>query len=323
MNNEETFQTIHNLIKTSQNILLIAHRRPDGDALGALCALFRFIKDLKKNVAAYCVNCPDNKLFDFLDGFQKIKYNDEISNFSQFDLIICLDCGDLEQTGCKDKLLLIQKNTVIINIDHHLTNTYFGQVNLVDAKASSTSEIITEFFNFLKIEIDKDQAACLLVGILADTDNFSNSATIPKTLRLSAGLLAKGINFKRLSSFDEKNKNLEILKLWGEILSRLEKNNIYNVAATVITKEDFEKYNIKEESLNNVANFFNNLAGVKAALILKEDSNGGIRGSLRTTDDEVDVSVLAQVLGGGGHKKAAGFSLEGKLARINEHWLVE
>lgn len=322
MNPEETFQKIYNLIKTSQNILLIAHRRPDGDALGALCAFFRFVKSAEKSVTAYCADYP-NKIFDFLDGFREIKFNEGLSDFNQFDLIICLDCGDLEQTGCKDKLILIQKNTVIINIDHHLTNTYFGQVNLVEAKASSTSEIITEFFNFLKIEIGKEQAACLLVGILADTDNFSNSATIPKTLRLAAGLLAKGINFKKLNSFDEKNKNLSILKLWGEILSRLEKNNVYNIATTVITKEDFKRYNIKEEALNNIANFFNNLAGVKATLILKEDGNGRIRGSLRTTDEEVDVANLAQVLGGGGHKKAAGFSLAGKLTRAGEHWQVK
>lgn len=317
MEKEIVYRQINDLINNSQKILLLTHRRPDGDGLGALCVFFSYLKNLKKISSAYCIDQP-NCSFNFLDGFKEIKFDRKITDFKQFDLIICLDCGDLDQTGLKEELASIK--SAIINIDHHLTNTYFGNINLIDINASSTTEIIADFFDFFEFKISKNQATCLLIGILTDTDNFSNSATTQKAFSLAAKLLLKGINFKKLYAFG--NKNITILKLWGEILSRLEKNENYNIATTVITNKDFTKYNIKEEEFAGMANFFNNLAGVKATLILKEDNSGKIRGSIRTTNEKVDVAALAKILGGGGHKKAAGFSLDGKLVEKDGHWRI-
>jgi len=188
-------------------------------------------------------------------------------------------------------------------------------------EASSTSEIVYKFLNHFNFEINKNIATCLLTGILTDTGNFTNGATTVSALKIASDLLIRGARFNQITFSTSKNKSLAILKLWGRILSRLEENDL-GVVFTVITLKDLEESELDREALEGVANFLNNLAGLRIILVLKEEENGFIKGSLRSNDDVLDVSEIAKFLGGGGHKKAAGFTIKGQLVEVDGKWKV-
>jgi phosphoesterase RecJ-like protein len=320
MNDILVAKKIFDSISEANNILLIAHRRPDGDALGSLLALAKTLDGLGKNYTSFCSGSA-SPYFYFLPGIEKISHEPEDLLLNQFDLIITLDCGDLGQTGISEKIEEALDDASLVNIDHHRTNENFAHFNLVIKEASSTSEIIYRFFKNFNLEIDKDIATCLLTGILTDTGNFTNSATTVSALKVASDLLIQGARFNQINLNTSKNKSLAILKLWGRILARLEENES-GVVSTVITLNDLEESDLDPEALEGVANFLNNLAGARTVLVLKEEEGDLIKGSLRSNDDAVDVSRIAQFLGGGGHRKAAGFTIKGQLAEINGKWRV-
>jgi len=319
-NNLLVNKKIFEAISEANHILLISHQRPDGDTLGSALALAETFDNLNKNYTHFCLGKP-SPYFYFLPKIENIFHNLEDLFLNQFDLIITLDCGDLGQTGIERELLEIIKKISLINIDHHKTNENFGQLNLVIKEASSTSEIVYKFLNHFNFEINKNIATCLLTGILTDTGNFTNGATTVSALKIASDLLIRGARFNQITFSTSKNKSLAILKLWGRILSRLEENDL-GVVFTVITLKDLEESELDREALEGVANFLNNLAGLRIILVLKEEENGFIKGSLRSNDDVLDVSEIAKFLGGGGHKKAAGFTIKGQLVEVDGKWKV-
>ena len=159
-------------------------------------------------------------------------------------------------------------------------------------------------------------ATSLLTGIITDTDNFSNPATSAASLKVAGELLRIGANLKLINKKVTQNKTVNLLKLWGEVFSRLNKNESLGLVYTYITRADFERYGISDSEAEGIANFLNNLGEAKIALILKETPDGKVKGSLRTTKDDVDVSSIAQRLSGGGHRKAAGFTTEGTIEQV-------
>lgn len=311
---------IFDSISRANNILLISHQRPDGDTLGSALALAELFLNLDKKYTLFCLNKP-SPYFYFLPKIENIFYSLENLFFDQFDLIITLDCGDLRQTGIEDELLKAMDKISLINIDHHKTNENFGHLNLVVEEASSTSEIVYRLLNHFNFTIDKDIATCLLTGILTDTGNFTNAATNVASLKIASDLLMRGATFSQITLNISKNKPLATLKLWGRILSRLEKNEL-GVVSTIITLNDFEEGVLEREAIEGIANFLNNLSEANIILVLREEENGSIKGSLRSNNNAIDVSEIAKLLGGGGHRKAAGFTIKGRLVEGEGGWMV-
>ncbi len=310
-------------IKKSNHILLISHEKPDGDTLGASLAMAHFFDRENKKYKHFCPDKPP-AYFNFLPKIEKIIFNYKLIELKEHDLILIIDCGDLKRTKIENDLILIKEEKNIINIDHHQSNNNFGRLNLVVPQASSTSEIIYNFFTFNAIDIDKYMATSLLTGILTDTMNFTNAATNHESLKIASHLLAKGARVNQIISQISQNKNLKALKLWGNILSRLEFNPQYNAAYTVITKEDLKDKQVSlEDARDGLANFLSNLQDIDFILVLSEEDDNIIKGSLRTTKENIDVSQIAKLLGGGGHKKAAGFKIAGKLAKDEKGWYIE
>lgn len=309
-------------IKKANNILLLTHKNPDGDALGSVCAWACFLENLNKKYLPFCFNsCPAQ--FEFLPCVKKIESNELNLDIKNHDLIIALDCADWSRANFDYPFEEIKKSAKIINIDHHFTNDGYGHFNLIDPTASSTCEIIYNLFDETKIKIEKDIATCLLTGIMTDTDNFSNAATTLNSLNISSQLLLAGGRLNKVQDNTIKNKNVPILKLWGRILMRLEKNKKFDMAYTIITREDIEEFNIDLDAIEGVSNFLNSLSSeAKVILVLREEEGDIVKGSLRTTDDKVDVAKLAKQFGGGGHKKAAGFNLKGRIVQKNGQWQV-
>lgn len=307
----QIIKKIHTLISESSNILLISHRNPDGDTLGAGLALAHFLKGLDKNFAVFCRD-PLPTFLSFLSGFDGIEIG-KAPELSSFDLVIALDCSDLEQTGLVKELGEYPKKR-IINIDHHLTNTNYGQHNLVFPDCVSTTVVLYQVFDKLKINIDKVTATCLLTGILTDTGNLSSPSTGNEALKIASRLVAKGAQVRQINHCIIKNKSLAILKLWSRVFLRIKKAEDLDLAWTFITKGDIKECGVDELATEGISNFFNFITDSSVFLVLREVEAGMIKGSLRTTKNFIDVSKFAKIMGGGGHRWAAGFRLKGDLA---------
>ncbi|OGD67020.1 hypothetical protein A3F08_03680 [Candidatus Berkelbacteria bacterium RIFCSPHIGHO2_12_FULL_36_9] len=309
-------------IEKSENVLLLTHENPDGDALGSLLALSLSLEKINKKAVPVC---PDKiaKLFHFLPESQTIRQDFLLGDF---DLIIILDCGDLRRTGFADRLKEFSKNKrKIINIDHHPKNDLhrISALNLVDYSASSTAEIIYKLINNLKIEIDSNIATALLCGIYTDTGAFKHSNTSTAVLDIASDLMRKGARLKKITENISNGRSVSALKLWGVALSRIQKNEKLGIVTSFITKDDLEKCSACADDLAGIVNMINAIPKTKAAILFSEVEDGKIKASLRTESERVDVSRLANIFGGGGLKKASGFTINGHLRLESGRWKIE
>ena len=310
---------ILDVIKNANHPLLISHEKPDGDTLGAGLALSHYLNSQTKPHKYFCLNKPAD-YFKYLTKIENILTDSSQINLAEHDLAIILDCGDIKRTGLDKQLIENKDNLSLINIDHHKTNNFYGHYNLVIASASSTSEIVYNFFKHAKIEIDKYMATSLLTGIVTDTMNFTNAATTQESMEIAGQLLNQGARITQIISNIARNKSLASLKIWGKILSRLEFEPQFNFAHTTIQQQDLNEEQISKEELDGLANFLSLLQDANFILLITEEDDNFIKGSLRTTKENIDVSLIAAHFGGGGHSKAAGFKIARKNMGANSDW---
>lgn len=318
---EHTARQINTALKEAGHVLIISHKNPDGDTLSSACALMQYLRTIDVGHTAFCATAI-NPLMRFLPHIEYFVTDHALFERMQFDTIVVLDSGDLAYAGVADLISALPYEPIIINIDHHVTNTRYGHHNLVIPDAASTTEVLFLFFKANNIVLDQHIATCLMTGLITDTDHFSNPATSASALQTGAELLRAGANLNLIRGWTLRNHSIKSLKLWGRVFSRLTKNPEHDVAYTVITLEDQKEFGITDKDIEGIANFLNNIGEAKIALLLKENENGTVKGSFRTTDDDVDVAALAKSLGGGGHKKAAGFTIPGRLQETATGWSV-
>ncbi|MFH0853850.1 MAG: bifunctional oligoribonuclease/PAP phosphatase NrnA [bacterium] len=319
------FTKLDNFINQSQNIVLSAHERPDGDALGALLGLSYHLEERGKQVVCF-VNDPPPAYFNFLDT-QKIINDKEIISNLNYDLVIFLDIGDVKRSYLSSLLSNNANKPIVLSIDHHPTILeYRGNKivheYLINPEASSTSEIIYHFLKHINAPISRPMATSLLTGILTDTGGFSNLATTTSSIDAAAKLLGQGALLQEITDRTLKNKTLPILKVWGVALSRLQKDPKTGIVSTAIFLKDLEDCGADLGAIDGIANFLNYLQDATAALLLKELPDGLINGSYRTTTPGVDVSEMAAQFGGGGHAKSAGFTVPGRIEQTPSGWQV-
>lgn len=306
-----TARQINNAILNSERILLIAHQNPDGDALGSASAFGYYLERIGKPYDIFCLTEPSVKL-KTLPHLKKVDTNANLFTNGQ-DLVIVLDSGDLKYAGIDEALKKLTHDFIVINIDHHATNQNFGLHNLVIPNASSTAEVLYFFFKANGIAINKNMAIALLTGLITDTENFTNPGTTINSLKIASELIHCGANFNQVKQWFIRDKSISALKLWGAALSRLSRHEELDIVYTYITNDDFVGLGVDETESEGVANFLNNLDEGKASLLLKEQPNGKVKGSFRTTRDDFDSGSIAKSLGGGGHQKAAGFTVDGNI----------
>lgn len=309
-------------MKAAGKILFITHENPDGDALGSICAMMEAAKNLGKPCFAYCFDAAAAH-FHFLPHAEKIITDKNAFKFFDFDLIITLDCGDLKRTKLTEEIKSRSSSQFVINIDHHPKVDDFADLEIKDPDAASTAELVYAFFKANKIRINKNTADSILTGISADTGNFIFPATSSRTVEISSDLLSRGAGLPRIIEQTWKNKSLAALKIWGTAMSNLKINKRYGIAFTALTQEDISAAGVNEDELEGIANFLSNLHEVSAVLLLREQADGTIKGSLRSTRANADVSKLARALGGGGHAKASGFTIEGRLEKTEKGWKID
>lgn len=336
MNKLEKYKTVENKIKDANRILVIGHLRPDGDAISSCCAILEIIKNFNKEVFSFCSGyLPE--VFDFLPNFYNINssisqlkkranINERDENFlEKFDLIIVVDCGSLARTNLSKE---IKKNnkSYIIEFDHHPKVDNYANLEIREPLASSTTEVIYEFYSYLNLPLTKEIATCLLTGIITDTGNFFYPNASAKSIKIASKLLLGGANLSEINKQTKVYRNLATFKLWGLAMDRLQIHPNYNFAYSVLSLKDLQSISgdLDEinETLGSIAGFLVNLANVKATLLLYQTANNMIKGNLRSSDKSIDVSKLAKLLGGGGHPQAAGFSLAANLVRTKLGWKI-
>ncbi|MFA5318249.1 MAG: bifunctional oligoribonuclease/PAP phosphatase NrnA [Patescibacteria group bacterium] len=317
--NKEIYSQILTKIKSSQNILITTHENPDGDAVGSMCVMAELAVVLNKEFHIFCHDKPE-AAFLFLPRTDKINSDKDKIDFSGIDLVLVVDCARMERSMIAEEIK--KNNLFIINIDHHISNNNFGDINLVDGEAASTTQIIYEFLKYNKIEVNQKMANCILTGIMTDTGNFSYATTNSQTFSVASEMLIEGANARSILNYTSKNKNLKTLKAWGFALSRLRHNKEYDIVYTILTGRDLDDLGVSKQDLEGLASFLNVLKDAKIVMVLYELGDGRVKGSFRTNKDDIDVSKLAQIFGGGGHKKAAGFEVGGKLEQVKDGWKI-
>lgn len=306
-----SYRQVINAINQASSILVICHKKPDGDALGSMSAIKQVLNKISKKNRICCVDeIPHNFFFlKFIDQIQK-----EFS-YQDFDLIITLDCGADYMTGYIDKTPnIFTKPNKIINIDHHPSNNNFGFINIVDTLAASTCTIIFNLLEYARFKFDPDIATSLLTGIYTDTGSFMHSNTTSKVYTDASKLLRCGAKLNLIVKHAFKTTAIDTLRLWGRVLSSI-KVNEEGITMAIATNEDFRSTNTKSEHLSGIVDLINSIPNSKFSVLLNEDDKGNVKGSFRTQEDQINLSQIAGIFGGGGHKKAAGFTIPGKLEK--------
>ena len=309
------------LIERYERFLILSHEEPDGDALGAALALQAgFIALGKKAVVA--LKDPVPAPFRFLPGVPEI-----VTDFlvGDYEVLVVVDCGDLARSGFPARILQFRASRKpIINIDHHPRNdlTRVASVNIVDTSVAASVELVADLLNELGVAIVPSVATQLLTGLYTDTGGFKHSNTTPAVYALASSLLAKGARLKRIVHYVATTRTLAALKLWGLVLSRVRQHPSLPLALSMISQEDLERCRASLNDLGGVVNMINSIPGTEAAVLFTELPDGEIKVSIRTERDGIDVSRLAAIFKGGGHKKAAGFRLRGRIAKRLDGWQI-
>ncbi|PWB38640.1 MAG: hypothetical protein C3F02_02925 [Parcubacteria group bacterium] len=308
--NKLTSRAILTAVQQATNILVIAHKKPDGDTLGSNLAFTKYLLSVGKKFTSFCLH-PAPSHLAFLPNSHLIS-NDHLTFSQTFDLVILLDSSNLEYAGVDKLMTALRPGYKIINIDHHVSNTMFGDINLVIYEASSTAEVVYRLFKDWDIDWSAGIASCLACGMITDTGGFKNPATNYITLLAASDLKSKGANIHQITKQALGSTKLNNLRLWGRALERLRDVPHYNLIYTWLTEQDFTECATDESAVDGLSNFLHIIKEGKIIMVLRQSKVDTIKGSLRTTSN-IDLTKIAEIFGGGGHKKAAGFSLSGRL----------
>ncbi|MBI5654900.1 DHH family phosphoesterase [Candidatus Uhrbacteria bacterium] len=302
------FGRAYEALRQAERVLLVAHKKPDGDTLGASSAVMNWLLGLDKDVAMFCADSP-SKIFRFIDNIHLYRCDPVVFD-GKYDVVVVFDSGDLRYAGVHEHMPRLQPGHLLINIDHHVTNERYGHLNIVLPEATSACEIVWRMFQTNNVALDEKLATSLLTGLYTDTSNFSNSATTPISIEAAADLVANGARHQEILRHLLHDKSVDLLHIWGLLLSRLSYNENYDVVSTYILNSDVA--GLPNETVDGAANFLNGVVGdCDTILTLRELPGNQVKGSFRSV--RRDVSKVAKLLGGGGHKKAAGFTVNGKI----------
>jgi phosphoesterase RecJ-like protein len=286
-------------IKGSSN-LITGHINPDGDALGSALA-FKLILDskgvdsdvsfdMKGNVPSNLNHLPIDLIID------KPKEN--------YDSVYVFDCGNSERLGDLEGLALSSERVIVV--DHHI-NPSFGDIQIIDSNAASTTQVLYREIISSNIDIDKNIANCLMTGLITDTGRFQYSNTDNEVFEIASKLMLCGAELTSISDNIYGSIPMNAIKLQSEVLNRIELHEEEELVVSYVLQEDYLKYNIESSETDFLIDSIRLVKESNIALLLKEQKDKSFKGSLRSRN-ELDVQQVASIFGGGGHKAASGFS---------------
>ncbi|MDO5564332.1 MAG: bifunctional oligoribonuclease/PAP phosphatase NrnA [Eubacteriales bacterium] len=304
-------------IKKAKSICITGHINPDGDCVGSNLGMYNYILNMynDKEVDVY-LQKPNIK-FSFLKGFENIISMN--CNNKNYDLCILLDSSSMDRTGEFEKYL--RNATTLIILDHHKTNNITSKYAIIKEDASSTCEVCFDLMN--KQYINKFVAECLYLGIIHDTGVFRFKTTSPHTMEIASFLMQKDIDFNYIQEETFYTKTFYQQIVTGFCLQRLKRYYDNKVVYTYLTLKEQADFHVGKKDIDNIIAYIRETKGIKCAIFAYEITRGEYKVSLRSNDDNLDVSEVCLNFKGGGHKLAAGGNIKAQSEEIIEILLQE
>ncbi|UCD84135.1 MAG: bifunctional oligoribonuclease/PAP phosphatase NrnA [Deltaproteobacteria bacterium] len=299
-------------IREGRRFLVASHQNPEGDAIGSSLALAIALKNLGKEVSIFNQDGVP-KFLEFLPRAEEVSR--DFPHDATFDCAFIVDCGDLQLLG--EGFTQTKGIKRIINIDHHTTNNGYGDLQLVDPEASAAGELIYRLLKEIPAEITKEIAINIYTAILTDTGSFHYHNTTAESLRIAGEMIEMGVEPEKVAHQLYETQPLANLQLLALVLNTLEVTHEKKVASVTVLQEMFRRTGTSKEDTEGFVNYPGAIEGVSVALLFREINERKFKISFRARED-IDVSLLAQEFGGGGHQKAAGCTLEGTLPEVKE-----
>lgn len=303
--NTSILDNIFREIENAKKILIVSHVNPDGDTLGAMCALKLFIGDKADTLVqtASSVGVPEN--YKFLPNICDSKNLDNVQDI--YDLVIAVDVASIDRIVQKARMIF-DNAKMTINIDHHKTNNGYGKLNWVVGGSSSAGEVLYDIFKTRNIPVTKEMAQCLYVSILTDTGGFRYENTSAKTLEIAADLIKSGVDGAEISKKCYNNKPKNMILFQAAIISKTEFLFNNKAAIATILQSDMQKFDAGNEYTEGIAETLRTVGSVEISAVLKENNKQTTKVSLRS--DNVDVCEIVKPFNGGGHIHAAGCTIK-------------
>jgi bifunctional oligoribonuclease and PAP phosphatase NrnA len=309
-------KAIADALRRHDRFLVVTHENPDGDALGSLLAAAIALRQLGKDAVMYLPGrtpLPSEYGFMPLDDLVR-----EAPDDASERVLFAVDCAKEERIGDE---AAVSRAPLVLNVDHHHDNTRFGDLNLIVADASSTSEVLRDVFAEIDVKLTPELAEPLYIALVTDTGRFQYANTTPKALRLAAELVEAGADIHEV--FQQVYESVEFakLKLLARALGRAEVLEGGRIVVSHLVRTDFGEVGASEPYSEGIIDYLRAVEGAELAVLIREQLNEdapAYKGSLRSSIDELDVSAIARRFGGGGHRQAAGFSTDLPLEEIVE-----
>jgi bifunctional oligoribonuclease and PAP phosphatase NrnA len=293
-------------LSNAQHPVLICDERIDGDSLGSALAIADYLKMHHGIFAPIYVSEEIPQKYRFLPHIEHCTTDASIFENAAIDVVTSFDCSDEKFVqGLIDQC---PNNPLLINIDHHASNPLFGKINLVITDAPATAEVVYRFFRSNNIEPSRDGATALLMGICFDTAIFSHNGTNERAFNTASELMRFGARARQVIRAMMANRTIPALRVWGKALERVQKHPFHEIISTCITREDIELHQVSDEEIDGLTNFLHLMTETDTLFLLRETVEGDVKVSMRTISR--DVSRFARAMGGGGHMKASGFTIE-------------
>lgn len=305
-------QAIVSILKGRGSVAILSHVRPEGDTLGSALACHLALKALGKEVATFNPD-PVPKNLRALPGAGEVIRANRLPR--PFDCYLVVDATDPSRVG--GLLNGVPTGSVVINIDHHISNTHFGTYNWVDPDAAATGEMIYYLIQEMGLALSRDVATNLYVAILTDTGSFHFANTTPRALRTAAMLVEAGVVPHEVAGLLFDQREAGELRVLGTLLTRMQLSPDGRVAWIEVTQDVVGQDGAYKDALEDLINYPRSVKGVEVAVLFREEGAGEVRVSLRSKGN-VDVAAVARSFQGGGHKKAAGCTVVGSLVEVRE-----
>ncbi len=294
-------------LREDERFVLATHENPDGDALGSLVAMQGLLSALGKDtvmfISPHDLPLPHEYSRFALDGL----ISEPPADIGE-RTVVFLDCGNIDRNSAS----VLRDGAHLLNIDHHHDNTLFGTLNHVVPDASCTAEIVWDLMHGLGLSVSPGVAEALYIGLITDTGRFMYENTGPRAHLMAAELLEVGVDVAQINRRLYEDMPTEKLALLGLALGQMQRYDAGELTMVALSAEDFERTAAEESHSEGIIDQLRALQGTKVAVLVRELSSGERKGqhkvSLRATGDDVDVSIIARAQGGGGHRRAAGFS---------------
>lgn len=295
------------------NFAIFTHKNPDGDAIGSSLAMSLALERIGKRNTVFC----SEKLptgYSFIGHFHR--FVKKIPSSCNFDCVIIIDCGDEKRI---DKLYSKIKNGnyFVINIDHHLSNNKYGDINYLSTSSSSCAEQVYHIIKKLRVVLDKELSQLLYFAIITDTGNFKFSNTTYKTFKIVHHLVRTGIDISNIYRRTYDEKEMKWLKMLSISLNNLKSEEAGRILWSSISSEEFKTIPVDDIDMREIIDMFRTIKETKIAVMFKEYKKGEVKVSFRSKED-VDVNQIAEEFSGGGHRCAAGCTIKGELSEVQE-----